>query len=644
MDDTLNIEINNIDLNYLLSLVKLEGISFGGSLSGTIDAASLYSPQPYINAHINAQDFSFCKGVLGDADIQAQWNADSTRLEFIADINETLQDTTHIKGEYSIGNNELWLDIDAHNTNLSFLNDLTKSFIDNVEGYANGHLLLGGKLDSLDMVGALLADAKLRLVPTNTTYTISDSIRFNKGKIQFDNITVFDERKNQATLNGVVNHKRIATFDYSLDIDAKEILGIDLQNDTGEENFYTTIYGTGNIHVNGGPGRPLEVNIKAETDPESVFSLNLAGQNTTTSENFITFRDRSSRRNTSTQQTTRTRRRRNKRETEESLQLNIIASVSPKAKFKLVMDPTTDDHISASGSGELRILTDNEKLEIFGTYYINHGEYRLNTDLITKNFTVTEGSTVSFNGDPMNAELNITARHIASLAQFSDLSPELTGSVQANCLIKINGTLNDPQISFDIELPRATEEQKSILRSYTSTEEQRNLQFIYLLASGQFYTQDMSQTNQGARIESFLSSTISGQLNNFISNFIDNDHWNFSGNIHTENLMNSESSTGTWDNMEIEGMLEGRLLNNKLLINGNFGYRNNPIYATNFIGDFDLRYLLTNHLSLKGYSKTNDRYFTKTALYTQGFGLLYQREFNNFWKPKKKKKVENKQQ
>ena len=640
LDDTLNVKLNNIDLNYLLSLVKLEGISFGGQLNGTIDAAALYSPKPYIDAHINAQDFSFCKGILGDADIQARWNADSTRLDFVADINETLQDTTRIDGTFDVGKNELWLDIDAHNTNLSFLNDLTKAFMDNVEGYANGHLLLGGKLDSLDFhKGALLADAQLRLVPTNTEYAISDTIRFSPGKIMFNNITVQDPRKNQATLNGVVNHERIAIFSYDLHLNAENILGIDLQNETGEESFYTTIYGTGDIHVNGGPGKPLKVDIiDAKTGRESVFALNLAGQNTTASETFITFRDRSSKRNTLTQ-TPRTRRRRNMQEAEGPLQLNIIANVTPDAKFKLVMDPTTDDHISASGSGELRIKTDDDKLDIFGTYQINHGEYRLNLqDLITKHFSVAEGSTIRFDGDPMNAELNITARHVASLAQLRDLSPELSGSVQANCLIKINGTLNEPQVSFDIELPRATEDQRSILRSYTSTEEQRNLQFIYLLTTGRFYTQDMSQTNQGARIESFLSNTISGQINNFISNFIDNDHWNFRGNIHTENLM-GESSAETWDNMEIEGMLEGRLLNNRLLINGNFGYRNNPIYATNFIGDFDLRYLLTNNLSIKGYSKTNDRYFTKTALYTQGLGLLYQREFNSFWKPKRKKRL-----
>lgn len=638
-EDTLSVALNNVDLGYLLSLVKLEGISFGGMISGNINASALQSSLPMVEARINAQDFSFCKGVMGDADINAHWNSDSARLEFIADINETLQDTTRVNGMYSIKDDELMLDIEANNTDISFLNDLTSSFIDNVDGHANGHLLLGGKLNNLDMEGVLLADANLRLVPTNTYYTISDSIRFKPGKIQLQNITLLDRSKNKAILNGVVNHKRISTFDYDIRINADNVMGIDLANETGEESFYTTIYGTGNVHVNGGPGKPLHVEINAETERESVFALNLAGQSETTAESFITFRDRSSKRNTPTS-TIRTRRQRNPQEAEGPLQLDIIANITPDAKLKLVMDPATDDHISAKGSGELRIETKDEQLNLFGRYVISHGEYRFNLqDLITRNFTVLEGSYVDFNGDPMGAELDITARYVAPLAKLQDLSPELTGSVQANCLLHIGGRLNAPDLTFNIELPRASEEHKAILRSYTATEEQRNLQFIYLLAMGRFYTQDMAQVDQGARMETFLSSTISGQINNLISNFIDNDNWNFSGNIRTENLM-GETTAETWDNMEIEGMLEGRLLNNRLLINGNFGYRNNPIYATNFIGDFDMRYLLTNELSIKGYSKTNDRYFTKTALTTQGLGLLYQRDFNFFWPKNKNEKKE----
>ena len=61
------------------------------------------------------------------------------------------------------------------------------------------------------------------------------------------------------------------------------------------------------------------------------------------------------------------------------------------------------------------------------------------------------------------------------------------------------------------------------------------------------------------------------------------------------------------------------------------------MYATNFIGDFDIRYLLTGGLSLKGYNKTNDRYFTKTALTTQGLGLVFQHDFDRLL-PRRKRK------
>lgn len=85
----------------------------------------------------------------------------------------------------------------------------------------------------------------------------------------------------------------------------------------------------------------------------------------------------------------------------------------------------------------------------------------------------------------------------------------------------------------------------------------------------------------------------------------------------------------------MEGLLSGRLLNNRLLINGNFGYRDNTntYKSSNFIGDFDIQWLLTpsGNLSLKAYSETNDRYFTKSSLTTQGIGIQFKKDFGT-WK------------
>ncbi len=103
-------------------------------------------------------------------------------------------------------------------------------------------------------------------------------------------------------------------------------------------------------------------------------------------------------------------------------------------------------------------------------------------------------------------------------------------------------------------------------------------------------------------------------MNNALSQVFETNNWNIGTNL----------STGDkgWTDMEVEGILSGQLLNNRLLINGNFGYRDNPMANTNFVGDFEAEWLITRSgdIRLKAYNETNDRYYTKTNLTTQGVG------------------------
>ena len=85
--------------------------------------------------------------------------------------------------------------------------------------------------------------------------------------------------------------------------------------------------------------------------------------------------------------------------------------------------------------------------------------------------------------------------------------------------------------------------------------------------------------------------------------------------------------------MEVEGILSGQLLNNRLLNNGNFGYRDNPMANTNFVGDFEAEWLInrSGDIRLKAYNETNDRYYTRTNLTTQVIGIIFKKDFNR-WK------------
>ncbi len=189
----------------------------------------------------------------------------------------------------------------------------------------------------------------------------------------------------------------------------------------------------------------------------------------------------------------------------------------------------------------------------------------------------------------------------------------------------ITGKASQPRIAFDFDILNVNEDEKQMVRSLVSTEEERNMQVIYLLGIGRFYTYDYSnqtQSQSSTAMNSLLSSTLSGQLNQMLSNMINSSNWNFGANVNTGN-------TG-WSDLDVEGVLQGSLLNDRLLINGNLGYRDNSVNSSsNFIGDFDAQYRLTRSgtVNLKAYNKTNDRYFTKSSLTTQGVGVLLKKDF-----------------
>ena len=68
----------------------------------------------------------------------------------------------------------------------------------------------------------------------------------------------------------------------------------------------------------------------------------------------------------------------------------------------------------------------------------------------------------------------------------------------------------------------------------------------------------------------------------------------------------------------------------RLLINGNVGYRYNDIANQPFFGDLDVEVMLTEdgRLRLKGYTHTVDKYSLRQASTIQGIGFVWKQDFN----------------
>ena len=312
------------------------------------------------------------------------------------------------------------------------------------------------------------------------------------------------------------------------------------------------------------------------------------------------------------------------------------------------MDQNTKDYITLYGNGSLRASFHNKgSFNMFGTYTVDHGTYGITIqNIIKKNFTFNRGGTIVFGGDPYQAALNLQAVYTVNGVSLSDLNignSFTNNTIRVNCLMNIGGQPAQPQVDFDLEMPTVNADEQQMVRSIINGQQEMNQQVVYLLAIGRFYNQGANNSGSNERtdqtalaMQSFLSGTLSSQINTLINQFIKNDNWNFGANISTGNE--------GWHNAEYEGIINGRMLNNRLLINGQFGYRDNATQANpSFIGDFDVQYLLypNGNLALKVYNQTNDRYFTKSSLNTQGIGLIMKKDFNglrDLFSSKKRKK------
>ena len=325
--------------------------------------------------------------------------------------------------------------------------------------------------------------------------------------------------------------------------------------------------------------------------------------------------------------------------------MDIRATITPSAKLTLVMDPVAGDKITARGEGSMNLgySTESDELRMYGKYTLSEGTYNFSLqDLILKDFIIKDGSSISFNGDPMAAMLNIRGAYRvntnltdldASFATDKDLNRV---NVPVDAMLLVTGDLNSPDIKFDIELPTLNSEVEQKVRSIISSDDMMNMQMIYLLALNRFYTPDYSgNSNTGGEWASVASSTLSSQLQNILGQLTDK----------VTVAPSLRSDKGDFSDLQVDVALSSRLFNNRLLINGNFGYRDPSTSSTTFIGDFDIEYLLnrSGNFRLKAYNHFNDQnYYLKSALTTQGIGLVWRKDFDTLLpRRKKSEKSEN---
>ena len=639
-NDSITAELKNIDVAYILNLVNFHAVDFSGKATGHAHISNVFA-KPQAAGTLKISDFKFQDGRMGTLTANATWNEKAEQIDIDAIAHDTLIQGNHptpilaqtnIQGYVSPTKSYIDLNIAANNTRIEFLKSFCGSFIDHVEGYASGDIKVAGPLSNINLSGDAIANGKVHLSALNTEYTLRDAhVHAIPDEIYLMNDTLYDKDGHHGVLYGVLHHQHLTQMSYDCTIEAHNLLAYDT-HEFGNNTFYGTAYATGRCDIKGKPGN-VDINIDARPNQGTQIVYNVASPTTITDQNFIHWSDRG-------QKSLPTVQDKPQEDTDEEpdipsdMHINFLVNMTPEATIKLLMDKATDDHIILHGSGGIRATYYNKGgFDMYGNYLVDNGMYKLTIqNAIKRDFTFMPGGTISFGGDPYHAALNLKAQYTVQGVSLSDLNigrSFANNNIRVNCLMNITGTPAAPKLDFNLDLPTLNSDAKQMVLSLINSEEEMNQQVLYLLAIGRFYTQasnnaatETSQSKTSLAMQSILSGTVSQQINNVLSSVINNTNWNFGANI----------STGDegWNNAEYEGILSGRLLNNRLLFNGQFGYRDNANATTSFIGDFDLRYLLfpNGNFAIRMYNQTNDRYFTRNSLNTQGIGFILKKDFN----------------
>ena len=623
MTDSVRVDLRNISLGYIMRNFDLDkAITADGDMTGWVTLYSVLS-QPMLEARLNLPQAYLNNTLLGELDATATLDRENNQVLIGGIAHQDNRTIVDLQGKV-IPSEKYWeLSMQLDSADLYLVNHWTSKILSDIGGRGYGWLgVYGRHYDTWVRARLLGKNACLTVPATQVRYTFTDSVIMDTSFIAFPHISVRDDDGHYGTLDGIVTHARFKDFAYDLRMNVSDMMVLNLPYHS-QQRVYGKVYATGDAHLYGDETIGTRLDANAVTRGKSDFYFYTGVASEAQDNSFIDF--------VKDEQAV---------ELVDSVPLpqrsnpfimNLNLDVTPTANVHLLFNSRSGDGISGKGEGNLRMRWDALKsdVQLFGTYTLQQGLFSYTVaNIIKRDFTIADGSTVIWSGNAVEPILNVTAKYAvtASLRDLfgNDVSQLTTNrtSVPVECLIYLNDKLSNPTLRFGIELPHSDETVSSQVKSVINSDEMLMRQVVYLLVFNRFFTPEYVQTTSTGLNDTYslISSTVTGQINSWLSKITDMVTIGF--NFRTD-------GEGSNASQEYETQFQIRPIN-RLSINGNVGYRYNDLSNRPFFGDVDIEYELTEDgkLRVKGFTHTVDKYSLKQANTVQGFGLIYRHDFN----------------
>jgi hypothetical protein len=331
-----------------------------------------------------------------------------------------------------------------------------------------------------------------------------------------------------------------------------------------------------------------------------------------------------------------------------------IIEIDKQATLRLFLDPSTTDSLVVKGDAALSFVIDpSGKMSLTGAYNLNEGSYLVSLEsIIKRKFDIKSGSTIIWNGDPLDAVVSIDATYSARAAPIDLVADQMSGLSETDkntykqrypfiVLLKLRGALLHPEISFEIQLlPKdkgifggAVDAKLTMLNVDPSA---LNKQVFALLVLGRFVQENPFQTESSAAstaIRTTVGKFLSAQLNQWSSKVVPGMELNF--DIQSYNDYQSGQAQGR---TQVDIGIKKQLFNERLSVQvGGVvdveGEKARQNSANDITSDVTIEYKLTkdDRFRLKGFRHNQYEGAIEGQLVETGAGVLFVLDFNS-WK------------
>jgi hypothetical protein len=491
-------------------------------------------------------------------------------------------------------------------------------------GTASGNLSVNGFESFPRIEGDVISNGVTLTVPyLGTHYEVDGKVEVRPDGFLMDQWTLFDASGAEARFNGTVLHRNFKDWnlDFGIEISDRAITLMNIPI-TDDALFYGTASGTGDINVSGF-GPMLEIDASLTTEEGTDFALPMDSQSDVDYVDFVRFKKSS----------TETETPAIRRGTFSNTRINLGIDVENGAQARIVFNRKVGDEIVGNATGHLDLeVNDFEQLDMTGNLEITEGAYHFTLqNWFNKRFDIQPGSTISWEGDPYDAQLNV-ATTFTTRAALDPLLPEtddLPGRIPVDLQLTLNGSLLRPGLDFNVAVPTADSRIQALVEGALVSEEEVQRQALGLLTLNQFIPSDPTEAAIGGFIQPAQSTQfLANQLGHWISQIAPAMDV---GLDYAQDALSGEQAVGL--------ALSTQLLNDRLHIEGEVGAQTTgTVNAEDFqIQDLTVSFDLTEDggIQLTGHSRQNASLTNAIeGEAVQGVGIRFKWEFDEWgaWK------------